>query len=189
VFEATRQPRVSDPPLEINASTSTAFKTQVSMKASAPVTLSGSARIPVQKPSLIDHATPNAMVSAFCRAVLSHLVPRDFWGTGEAQIHNENVFHRNVNRFINLRRFETLSLHEVSQDLKVRIFGPLRSFHMKLITSVYQHGMVISPELRKSKTLAIGSQQGSRDLPRVYLLYVRFSSHSTYPSKLPRDRV
>ncbi|EKD17210.1 telomerase reverse transcriptase [Drepanopeziza brunnea f. sp. 'multigermtubi' MB_m1] len=72
------------------------------------------------KPSMMNHATPTAMVSAFCRAVLSHLIPSDFWGTGDDRVHNERLFYKNIDRFIELRRFETLSLHEVTQGLKVR---------------------------------------------------------------------
>lgn len=59
------------------------------------------------------------MVSAFCRAVISRLLPSDVWGTGDTKIANEKAFLQNVNRFIELRRFESLSLHEVSQGLKV----------------------------------------------------------------------
>ncbi len=71
---------------------------------------------------MMDHATPAAMVSAFCRAVLSHIIPPGFWGNGSDQAHNERVFQRNVDRFVELRRFETMSLHEVSQGLKVMVF-------------------------------------------------------------------
>ncbi|KAJ5032244.1 uncharacterized protein L3040_008853 [Drepanopeziza brunnea f. sp. 'multigermtubi'] len=71
------------------------------------------------KPSMMNHATPTAMVSAFCRAVLSHLIPSDFWGTGDDRVHNERLFYKNIDRFIELRRFETLSLHEVTQGLKI----------------------------------------------------------------------
>jgi len=72
-----------------------------------------------RKPSMMGNATSTAMVSAFCRAVLSSLIPADFWGRGDVKSHNERVFHQNVDRFISLRRFESLSLHEVSQGLKV----------------------------------------------------------------------
>ena len=72
-----------------------------------------------RKPSMMGNATSTAMVSAFCRAVLSNLIPADFWGRGDVKSHNERVFHQNVDRFISLRRFESLSLHEVSQGLKV----------------------------------------------------------------------
>jgi telomerase reverse transcriptase len=47
------------------------------------------------------------------------LIPKDFWGTGEIQKSNEKIFLQNVNRFIELRRFESLSLHEVSQGIQV----------------------------------------------------------------------
>jgi len=59
------------------------------------------------------------MVSAFCRAILSDLIPADLWGSGDVKSHNEQLFHQNIDRFISLRRFESLSLHEVSQGLKV----------------------------------------------------------------------
>lgn len=68
---------------------------------------------------MLEHSTPTAMVSAFCRAVLSRLLPSEFWGTGDAQAENKQAFEKNVDRFIELRRFESLSLHEVSQGLKV----------------------------------------------------------------------
>ena len=71
-----------------------------------------------QKPSMMGHATPTSKVSAFCRAAISALVPLEFWGSGEDQSHNKSIIHRNVDRFIKLRRFENLSLHEVSQGLK-----------------------------------------------------------------------
>lgn len=60
-----------------------------------------------------------ANVSAFCRAVLRNIIPHDFWGTGDVQAHNEGTFHKNVDKFIGLRRFEALSLHEVIQGIKV----------------------------------------------------------------------
>lgn len=69
---------------------------------------------------MILHATPQAMVSAFCRAVLARLIPQEFWGTGQVQAHNEKIFFQNVDRFIGLRRFENLTLHELSQGLQVR---------------------------------------------------------------------
>ncbi|KAJ5952017.1 uncharacterized protein N7479_010430 [Penicillium vulpinum] len=55
--------------------------------------------------SLTDYATPASSVSAFCRAVIQKLIPRQFWG--------------HVDRFIKLRRFESLSLHEVCKGIKI----------------------------------------------------------------------
>lgn len=69
--------------------------------------------------SLIPFATPTADVSAFCRAVLSKIIPRGFWGNGPEGSRNEAVVMRNVDLFIHLGRHERLSLHTVSQGLKV----------------------------------------------------------------------
>ncbi|KAI2147442.1 Telomerase reverse transcriptase [Ophidiomyces ophidiicola] len=64
-------------------------------------------------------ATPMALVSAFCRAALQKVVPNDLFGTGEDGQRNRAVVMRQVDRFIHLRRFESLSLHEVAQGLKI----------------------------------------------------------------------
>lgn len=69
--------------------------------------------------SVVDMATPSSQVSAFCQAVLTKVIPRRFWGVGDTASHNATVFLRKVNHFIKLRRFETMSLHEIVQDLKV----------------------------------------------------------------------
>jgi telomerase reverse transcriptase len=67
----------------------------------------------------MDRATPSANVSAFCRTVLGRVVPDEFWGIGDDQTHNKQALMKNVDRFVNLRRFETLSLHDVVQGMKV----------------------------------------------------------------------
>lgn len=106
---------------QTNTYTLTAFQTQKLVSTNSIITLASSkpSMLLPRKPSLMDRATPTAMVSAFCRAVLCKLVPHEFWGMGDVQKHNERVFLRNIDRFIQLRRFETLSLYEVSQDVKV----------------------------------------------------------------------
>jgi telomerase reverse transcriptase len=71
------------------------------------------------KSSFFALATPHSNVSAFCRAVLSILVPNDFWGNGEQGQANKVALMRYVDRFIRLRRFENMSLHVVYQGLKV----------------------------------------------------------------------
>ncbi|KAI9650201.1 Telomerase reverse transcriptase [Ciborinia camelliae] len=102
------------------SSSSTLFKTQSSEKSGSSSIISSSvSSIPARNPTLMDHATPTADVSAFCRAVLRNIIPHEFWGTGDIQAHNEGIFHRNVDNFISLRRFEVLSLHEVSQGIKI----------------------------------------------------------------------
>lgn len=94
--------------------------------------------IPARKISMLDHATPTAMVSAFCRAVFSRLIPSEAWGTGDNQGHNERVFYQNVDHFIGFRRHEKLSLHEVTQRLKIadmEWLSPPNSVHTRLSQS------------------------------------------------------
>lgn len=63
---------------------------------------------------------PVSNISAFCQAVLSSIIPNPFWGLkDDVQNHNRATFLRHVDRFIKLRRFETISLHEVMQGMKV----------------------------------------------------------------------
>ena len=68
---------------------------------------------------ITDFATPASDVSAFCRAVLYSLIPHGFWGVGKGADANQKIIMQHVDRFIHLRRFENLSLHLVSQKLKV----------------------------------------------------------------------
>ncbi|RGP76336.1 telomerase reverse transcriptase [Fusarium sporotrichioides] len=69
--------------------------------------------------SLVELATPSSQVSSFCQAVLSRIVPDSFWGGEDVGKHNKSTVMRNVDHFIRLRRFETMSLHEITQDLKI----------------------------------------------------------------------
>ncbi|KAL2002309.1 hypothetical protein VTN02DRAFT_216 [Thermoascus thermophilus] len=71
------------------------------------------------KPCLTDHATPASAVSAFCRAVLTRLIPNEFLGVGPDGMANRQILMRHVDRFVRLRRYESLSLHEVCTGLKV----------------------------------------------------------------------
>lgn len=70
---------------------------------------------------IVDFATPVSHVSRFCQLVLSKIVPDEFWGTGPDQKHNKEIVMRNVDRFIRLRRYETISLHDTCQGIKVWI--------------------------------------------------------------------
>lgn len=75
--------------------------------------------VPKPKLSLTDHATPASFVSAFCRAVLQRLIPRQFFGVGLDGLSNLKTVLRHVDSFIKMRRFESLNLHEVCKGLKV----------------------------------------------------------------------
>ena len=79
-------------------------------------------RVEPPKAALVSLATPHSDVSAFCQAVLSNLIPNRFWGEGNQGEENKHLVMRNIDRFVRLRRFESLSLHAVFQGLKVRIF-------------------------------------------------------------------
>lgn len=74
--------------------------------------------IPQPSVTLTDYATPASSVSAFCRAVLRKLVPPLFFGTGHHGLANQRSIFKQVDRFIRMRRFESLNLHEVSQGIK-----------------------------------------------------------------------
>jgi telomerase reverse transcriptase len=120
ILQALDEEAIPNEPKPVQNSEASKFKTQISniIPSALPIATSTN-KIPPRKQSMLDYSTPPVMVSAFCRAVLSHLLPSDFWGTGDTKAANEKAFLQNVDRFIELRRFESLSLHEVSQGLKV----------------------------------------------------------------------
>jgi telomerase reverse transcriptase len=76
--------------------------------------------VPSKTPSLVDLATPTAQVSTFCQVVVSKILPNGFWGEGDIYEHNKNMILKKIDEFIHLRRFESMSLHEVMQGMKVR---------------------------------------------------------------------
>ncbi|KAG2412542.1 hypothetical protein HFD88_010099 [Aspergillus terreus] len=72
-----------------------------------------------RKISLTDYATRPSAVSAFCRAVLRKLIPPQFYGTGRDKTCNRDILMKHVDRFVRMRRFESLSIHEVCKGIKV----------------------------------------------------------------------
>lgn len=77
-----------------------------------------------RKVNLTDYATPTSAVSAFARAVILKIVPHRFFGEGPEGLANRKIIMKHVDAFIKLRRFESLSLHEVCSGLKVRYIIP-----------------------------------------------------------------
>lgn len=71
--------------------------------------------------SFTDLACQTSQVSAFCRAVLSRIIPNSLWGSGEEGKSNRKSLLHSVDEFVQMRRFETLSLHRTLQGLRVRI--------------------------------------------------------------------
>ncbi|KAL3418000.1 telomerase reverse transcriptase [Phlyctema vagabunda] len=103
-----------------DSSDTTLLKTQASLNVETHRSiLPPKYSIPERKQSMMDHATPSSMVSAFCRAVLRDIIPHQFWGDGEVQRDNERSFYKYVHEFIELRRFESLTLHQVMQGIKI----------------------------------------------------------------------
>ncbi|PGH05494.1 hypothetical protein AJ79_06801 [Helicocarpus griseus UAMH5409] len=79
----------------------------------------GSTKPNTRRIPMTDCATPSSSVSAFCRAVLLKLIPNELYGCGEDGTKNRDIIMRHVDTFVQLRRFESLSLHEVAQGLKI----------------------------------------------------------------------
>ena len=64
-------------------------------------------------------ASSRADVSAFCKAAILRVFPEDFWGSRNVRLHNKRLILQGVDRFVRLRRYESLSLHDVQQGIKV----------------------------------------------------------------------
>lgn len=70
--------------------------------------------------SLLPYATSPDRVSAFCRSALLKLVPGPLLGVGREGRENWRGILCHVDRFVQMRKFESLNLHEVVQGLKVK---------------------------------------------------------------------
>jgi telomerase reverse transcriptase len=79
---------------------------------------------PASQQNILDFATPAAAVSAFCRAVLSKILPSELFGDVATASKNIKVLHSNIDKFVLFRRFENLTLHDVSQGLTARLLSP-----------------------------------------------------------------
>lgn len=67
----------------------------------------------------ISKATNTSQVSAFCRAVITKVFPKAFWAAGETGRHNSNILSRNIDLFVRIRRYESMSLHDVLQGMRL----------------------------------------------------------------------
>lgn len=65
-------------------------------------------------------ATSAPQVSAFCKAAASRVFPKDFWGKADIGSENLRIVHRNIDMFVKLRRYETMTLHDVLQDMRLK---------------------------------------------------------------------
>lgn len=62
-------------------------------------------------------------VSAYCRAVINKVFPAEFWGHGDVRDENRRAILRSINTFITLRRYESMSMHDVMQNVRVDAVG------------------------------------------------------------------
>ena len=64
-------------------------------------------------------ATATSQVSAYCRSVVAHVFPSQLWGEGESGMHNKAKLMYYIDRFVKLRRYESMTIHDVLQDIKI----------------------------------------------------------------------
>lgn len=70
--------------------------------------------------SFLPYAVPGDQVSSFCRAGLKSLLPRHVFGAGSDGKENYSQVMLQIDKFIHMRKFETISLHELRQGLKLK---------------------------------------------------------------------
>ena len=75
--------------------------------------------VDVEQCSFTDLATHASSVSAFVRAVILKVIPHRFFGDGEVGIWNKRVVLRYIDQFMSMRKYESLTLHELMQEIKV----------------------------------------------------------------------
>lgn len=72
------------------------------------------------KTSTFDQASSHASVSAFCRAVIRNVFPPDTFGKTGSKSNSFEVVLHSVDTFVSLRRYETLSLHDIIQSIVIK---------------------------------------------------------------------
>ncbi|EXJ61309.1 uncharacterized protein A1O5_11866 [Cladophialophora psammophila CBS 110553] len=99
--------------------------------------------------SFLQHSTPVARVSAFCRSVISHLLPRHAFGSGLEGEVNHGVMMKKIDEFIRMRRFESMSLHQAVQGIHITSIAWLsrpKSLHRKMSRSEFTKRLEIFHE-------------------------------------------
>ncbi|KAL8655691.1 MAG: hypothetical protein Q9226_002939 [Calogaya cf. arnoldii] len=123
---------------------------------------------------LIEYATPLSDVSAFCRAVMSRIIPDDLWGHDEDGEHNKAVILSRVDQFIGLRRFESLTLHAIAL---ITWLAP---------SNIPRHGHISSSDLNKRREVFLEFLYYLFD--SILIPLVRSNFHVT-ESNLHKNRV
>ena len=115
-------------------------------------------------------ATSPSDVSLFCRVTLLNVIPNEFWGISKEGEDNKNSIMQRVDQFVHLRKYETFSLHNVFQGIKV---GWHATFTPQLIltASAKSDHVVELSALRSIKSgCCFGSAEASRNLLRILVL-------------------
>lgn len=75
-------------------------------------------------------------VSAFCRAAVKKVFSVDFLGAGDAGKHNHRQVMRSIDLFVRMRRYESLSLHDVLQSVQIKGIGWLAPDSVQMETKI-----------------------------------------------------
>lgn len=70
--------------------------------------------------SFLPYSTHPSRVSAFCRMAITHLLPSDAFGVGPDGAQNHQHIMMSIDKFVQMRRFESMTLHRVVQGLRVK---------------------------------------------------------------------
>lgn len=84
-----------------------------------PVVISNDSQASKEEVSVMKLSTATPQVSAFCRSVVAQVFPSQLWGQGKAGQHNKAIIMQQIDRFIQLRRYESMTLHDVLRDIKI----------------------------------------------------------------------
>ena len=128
------------------------------------------AKVPTTKCSFMDMATPESNVSAFCRAVLTNVIPDRFWGKGDDGKNNKAHIMYYVDQFVHLRKFESFSLHTVFQGVKV---GICAEFREKLtVVQMKAIAWLCLPRSEKAQKIALSDMQKRTEIFLEFLYYL-----------------
>ena len=125
----------------------------------------------LQHSSITELATPSANVSAFCQAVLSKVIPNEFWGQGSVQEHNKSCFLKKIHHFVHLRRFENMCLHEVMQGMKVGLDSSTTQANADN-SADQRPRMARTSKAGREEELPVGHAEANRVILRVSVLFV-----------------
>ena len=106
---------------------STDFKTQLSVELSAVDAPEHESQHEDIETSFIPYTTPTNRVVNFITAAVKNILPKKAFGTGKKGHDNWHHILRWIQRFIHMRRFESMSLHEVVQGISLKSINWLAS--------------------------------------------------------------